>query len=325
MGAAIRPPVDKNICAALLAALAWGAGCESKASSPDPIALEDWPTRFEAVTCAWRVACSLDPSVPTCEASLQYPSRRSWLTLRAAIDRGTVLYDAEAAGACLRERFTGFGCSELEAMYGEQPDACLRTFTGTVPLGGTCFAEEECAGEAYCSLVTTYPCVPAICVAAGQALVPLGGDCSVAGSQCTPGAFCADGETCTALLPAGSPCSSTLVCRFPKEVCYAGICRVPPDEGEACDPIGSDYGGPCRRIDDRCNDATGLCTRLPGPGESCASTKTCVPYAECDNDVCVAQADLGQSCDLRSCIGELACTGGVCGPPPAETACGPAP
>ena len=47
MGAAIRPPVNKNICAALLAALAWGAGCESKTSPPDPIALEDWPTRFE--------------------------------------------------------------------------------------------------------------------------------------------------------------------------------------------------------------------------------------------------------------------------------------
>ena len=66
------------------------------------------------------------------------------------IEMGTVIYDAEAASACLTE-FSSHCLWSLRALQDPIMTLCLEAFVGTLALNEPCWRSEECAGDAYCA------------------------------------------------------------------------------------------------------------------------------------------------------------------------------
>jgi hypothetical protein len=145
-----------------------------------------------------------------------------------------------------------------------------------------------------------------------------GAPCAEAG-QCASG-FCALGTTsscgtCAAVPAAGEPCTPTNQCG--SNLCSdEKICVVPLAAGAPCDPD-------TERCADglRCHGTPSVCVAYDttvDPGEACGTVNgqnvACTDGA-CIDDVCVANAALGEACDRTNgplCGYGTFCIGGTC-------------
>ncbi|MDF1564424.1 MAG: Dickkopf N-terminal cysteine-rich domain-containing protein [Deltaproteobacteria bacterium] len=114
--------------------------------------------------------------------------------LQAAIDRGTLAYDGDKMRECI-DAMSAAGCEAIGS--DEPPAACEQAMAGNVAPEGTCYIDEECAGDAFCS--QDMAC-PGMC----ESYLPAQADCTM-GGRCTGSTTCVGG-VCTPLAQAGQPC-----------------------------------------------------------------------------------------------------------------------
>jgi hypothetical protein len=215
-------------------------------------------------SCCNNIALPIDNAA--CQAGLQETIDE--------LSRDGTAYDGAAAAACMN----GYGAALARCVL-PSDDAirsCEAVYIGTVPVGGACVSEGECAGDAFCAPDATGAFV---CTSDAFA-APLP---AVEGEACA--GSCEDGsEPCLVVgLPGGTPAE-------PK-VCYAS-------DGLVCD-----FG----------TGVTGVCVRTPGIGQPCNSY--CVAGAYCDFELlqCVATLRDGEICEYAEQCQSRLCGNARCG------------
>ncbi len=286
------------------------------------LSLEEFFDEGEAISCNFQVDCGFLPDAATCRALANTDDDLA--EARNAVDGGRVSFDGAAARECLdavREQLT---CNVGEFGGFGTPESCDRVTTGLVELGGDCFDETECAGDAECiGEDTGQSCSPGTCVQADPepARVGEGGDCSAA--ECQDGLFCLrEGldATCTARAGEGEECQGLGSCvdGFACDAPFLGVgsCIDPAARGEQCN---QELGlVACELLTDVCDPVSGVCVRRPEPGETCnPDSDLCIEYAFCNSDgVCEQNPGEGDFCstDFGSpdCLGDLDCVQGQC-------------
>jgi hypothetical protein len=216
----------------MLALVAWGsaAGCggDTAPATAKPIALEDLPTHLAALTCGKLFECCtkaeimvegtgsiiLDPFTDEagCRASFLKFLSQSIPRLQTAVNEKRLVYDANAAGACI-DMFTSLSCHELTT---SDPPKC-EYFTPLLHDGDVCDADAECTSN-FCDIDPSSQTGQQVCVP----LAKLGQPCTGA---CEDGAVC-DFVTlvCSPAKKLGEPCSLSSDCD--SQLCSNGVCVV---------------------------------------------------------------------------------------------------
>lgn len=262
----------------------WVSTCLAVAScygGDDTVSLEEFPDAYASAVCDRVLECSLLGLVfyPVgCEENVAYALRNGQVpALQDAIEAGTIIYDAEAMRRCMDALASG-PCADLGFYLLTDVEACADALIGQVPLDGACVMHEECERGLYCEGDAACPgaCTP-------RALA--GENCL--GTRCAAGLACTTGDICTARVGAGDDCSTRsceygLECRSSDDTCV----EVPRTAGE---------GEPC------------LGAALT---EMCAGTLACTAETV-DAYICRAQVDVGEACYFAlpdQCIGEVYCS-----------------
>ncbi len=131
--------------------------------------------------------------------SCNAPSTAACISLRqtvcitdanAAMKSGTRAYSQPAAGACISAVQSAYSNAPSEITFAtlQQVDqTCAQVFPGTVPDGGSCKTDFDCANQEVCSPVepgsSTMVCATAVSVNKGD-------PCANVGDVCEPGTFC---------------------------------------------------------------------------------------------------------------------------------------
>lgn len=250
-----------------------------------------------------------------------HPGNEAGGRLDAALEAGTVVYDAEAATRCLRA-LESVQCADFADELGRCHD---EVWQPTLPANGACAIDEECIDgrclrEAEC---------PGRCVAYGAVSAP----CTDAFFDCRPELACvsgacaerrAVGESCTN----GGECAEGLLCR-------ASVCAERPTLGEACEGSrgsGSDCAGslvcvggmcaegatsgdcfstPCAE-GYRCDEDTLQCIAVAPPGGACTLDAQCPFTFFCDRGRCTALPIAGELCGEAPICAEGVCMDGRC-------------
>jgi len=221
--------------------------------------------------CEYYARCGLDSDYAThldggCASAVVAGLRNGVVAeALAALEKGTVSYDADAMAACLAD-LASTPCSAPLS-----PDLlCESAVTGLVPEGGDCTLSVECAGDERCDGATC----PGQCVPRTEAGCVVDADCP-SGGQC----MAAEGGArfCRALARQGEPCAYSPWC-IPGLFCTTesgrqaeGSCEERPRAatGEACGPM--PYGTAC---------AAGDVCAILGPGDPTGWLEQCVPVAD---------------------------------------------
>jgi hypothetical protein len=293
------------------------------------IGIDDLPEEIVGAQCDYAVACDLVEDRATCNASVSADSEEL-RAIQAAVDDGTVKYDSGKAADCA-DSIGDTNCG-FEGLHVEDP--CDSVFTGTVPTGGACVIDLQCANGGEC--VVTGACDPETMCCPGTCMgtvteSPIGGPCdddmhfcSVTDAYCKPPAAGPGPGTCTALIPnLGATCEEIDACANPMYCNLnfqtgAGTCARPAKSGETC--VRADIL-PCDDSRDHCDPTTLKCVRDVAVGATCGAGVQCVGYATCVNGACVADIPAGGACMVETgadCAGALECIGGVCALEPVD-------
>ncbi len=236
-------------------------GCSSDSSVPLS-GLE--PALYDAV-CAQLADCptpgagnafvayiAANPAQFSCSDQLAADGGFGVGQMREAVDAGRIRYDAAAAGRCLANLNASCGAFSggLEA-----DDDCKGVFVGLVPLGGTCYQDEECAGDAHCDESAGCPGVCEASATLGQACddVPCSRNAEGVRLECTsttanPNPHCVAvafdvvgaGESCGEVVADGESqlqavCDTGLYCKRNLGAAV-GNCAVPIPQLQTCVP-----------------------------------------------------------------------------------------
>ena len=216
--------------------------------------------------CRMAVACETFPDQATCLASLGTTEPLRYATFVDDIAAGRILFDATAAARCLTVHASP-SCTQTHAARVWATDLCEGVTTGTVPTGGACFFNEECAGGGLCRS-ESLPCNPGryCCFGACQprTVVPRGGDCSAADARCVDGTRCTAGATASAPPTCAGPpdtvgttcyrnpgCAAPLYCDVSPDT-GAGSCTAPAATGERCNASSETSRTSCEDLRDKC-------------------------------------------------------------------------
>ncbi len=264
----------------------------------------------------------------SCTRALARLSNLDLEDLARGVSTGRLRYDPAAARRCL----DGFRATcSLELEIGE---VCAGVFVGSVPRGGQCFRDEDCAGDSFCVAGSTG--CPGTC----NPRAPLGAscdhdpDCTRASGpsrcfqatspgttnrcvQVVGGPAAAAGQPCGAI-PQGAtrvietPCAPGLSCQTGIDG-SEGTCRLAIAEGQArrssdvCAPGMVCMGGACTRI-----------TVRMAAGEACSVggfPEVCSPFANlrCEAGRCVSigNGTLGSSCQSGDIYDLIGCNTGL--------------
>lgn len=211
---------------------------------------------------------------------------------------------------CVPLSHQGESCSNNEACAGylrctlgkcELPDTPPTTPTTLAGLGMPCSLASSvlCEPELYCDATTSkcaaFPSVGMSCAAAQTCAVPT--YCEADGLTCK--ALPGEGAPCGvyALVGSASACAPSLWCARSSKL--AGVCRKPPQVGEAClvDPeTGLPEYQSCDPTAARCDASKSppTCVAKAAKGEACRDT------IECATEACIC-ANGAQSCEARVC------------------------
>jgi hypothetical protein len=336
----VRIPRAPLPLALALAVLAGACGGRPLPGSPAPIPLDGYVPALVNRKCARAVACRQMPDMATCLSTASIDLSQ----FIDAVNAGKIIYDGAAAATCFAATsLVGVACTTTAQQAVPNDPSCAHIFNGTVAEGGPCTQPDECV-SASCNLDLVTGCsgTPGCCTGAcaptapaASAPLPVGADCSAAGSSCVAGAFCsASTALCVANVTVGQPCDNAtekfcgpgLTC-LPAPGGTQQVCLAPPAEGETCAT-----GLPCDGLDDFCDPATRTCQPEIGVGGACPNGVGCVDYAQCDGRTrtCVENGQVGDSCSLSDgslCLGSLQCTtegassDGRCAVPPPPIIC----
>lgn len=315
------------VCA--LAAACGGSNSSSDKPGDDTpgksIPPEEYTDSVEDAECEALVRCEEVEDAATCEAA-NIRVNQEQQSLLAAIADGTVIYDGEAAAACVDQ--LAMQMCQFPGLHVDT--SCDDVFEGTVAAGGACFIDLQCAGggtclqnDSGCDVKST--CCIGTCMGAFTESA-IGGPCGDNLHYCAADAFCA-GTTCAApVTQEGATCGDLDACANPM-ICNldftsgTGTCKTPAATDATC--VRSDLR-PCADSRDYCDATTLKCTRGVAPGGSCQAAQ-CVDWAKCIANTCVADRKLGETCmtaaNAPNCAGTLVCTDGTCQAPPAGMSC----
>ncbi|MDQ3366478.1 MAG: hypothetical protein M3680_13715 [Myxococcota bacterium] len=302
----------------------FAAACGGGGLSPDDLADE-----VAGASCDQAVRCESVPDRASCDAAVQVEDR-DLLTILGAVDDGTIKYDKNAAADCAD--FIGDASCSFAGFNTENP--CQDIFEGTVPAGGACFLDLQCAGFGECvqtdeNCDSELACCPGTCMGTFSES-PIGGPCDDDLHFCGPSAYCVEAAsgagTCTALLAAGAACTELDSCVNPL------YCNLNFTTGTGTCKAAAPTGGSCSRMDllpcadsrEYCDATTSKCIKRVAVGGACGTGISCVGYASCINMVCVSDLKAGEACQAETgpdCLGDLECIGGTCQIPPVGASC----
>ncbi|MEC7524755.1 MAG: hypothetical protein VYE22_33050 [Myxococcota bacterium] len=253
---------------------------------------------------------------------------------QAAIDRGTVTYDAAATRACL-DASQANGCNLFNVAT---PEACRDILVGTLEPGSACSFSEECAGDAYCDGASC-PATAGTCSARKAS----GAECDGT-DECVTGLVCEGGTCQTSSSRPGGPCDGPDAIACPLgEICVdgdeetVGTCTPLAEVqtaalGESCDPQTGTFcvsGLSCAVVGAGVGGAEFQCNARVGAGEACnvGFPSMCPQGQYCDANPFMGMFD-GNCAPLPSdgqaCAGSLEgnCAAGlVCVTGEAENTC----
>jgi hypothetical protein len=300
-------------------------GCDEEGSS-EPTGRDLRADEIDA-RCEYLVRCGFYPDRDQCITS-EGPDT-GLLQALGAEAFGRVEYDYEAVEAYI-DTLRGLSCDDTLSNAQLIADARAAAFSGKIEIGGDCFADLECEGEAVCDrnacnpgqLCCTGSCVAITTLAIGDSC-PLTTDGPRITSFCGDDAYCApppdDGGgmpaaagTCTLRGTNGDPCDYVDACGDGQRCDTGGsnTCYRLSGSGEMCNPMLQ--RGSCLGINETCDPGSSTCQVAPGPGQACPDGR-CAGYAFCDDmGMCVGRPGLGESCDVGPCLGDLFCQDNVC-------------
>jgi hypothetical protein len=281
----------------------------------------DFASRYTTAFCQVFVKCGLSPSVAVCKADYIDTGVFNLTTLFQDIDNGTTIYDASKADPCFDAMATE-PCMLSGASGGDQLDAvCAGVLTGTVPDGGSCVADTECAAG-----VCHQPdCGASCCLGTCGQPFPIGAACDLS-SDCVPDAKCVydylvstsrgtcqlgagQGQPC----PMGTACQSGLTCDTGgTETCVPYV-----KDGDTC----TADGPACENLNSFCDPQSGTCRPRLAVGSACSvpdgsMSRTgagCDFWADCVSGTCVALPGAGDACTVPDGgSGALVCRAGDC-------------
>jgi hypothetical protein len=233
-------------------------------------------------------------------------------TFGAMFDAGTATIASDDVLAACRDALRLNDCRpELYKDWLAATEICNDIVVGKTVTGGSCSANEECGGAAYCKRAGSC----GLCLGQGGSGAVCGGDI-----ECQSG-LCSAGMCVPAGVPANGQCTSDRQCS------EGLICR----DGGHCQPLEGHIGMACQSDND-CNEyqsscADGVCTALAKTSEKCTrwvggdgSEPHCMWFASagCANGTCqgVPVAVDGGACgvDIGTCDSNLWCSAGRCYP-----------
>ncbi len=281
-----------------------------------------------AARCDYLVRCGFMPDEDACLASEGFDA--GLVQAVGGETFGRVSYDQEAAAAWL-QLLRDISCDATLENIRRVAEARTAVFGGLIEPGGSCFADEECRGEAVCErsacpgaqLCCTGECVEFTIRSVGETC-PFPQDGQRLTARCDDSAYCQPppddgmGEpptegTCVARSDNGMPCDAADACLDGQRCALggSGSCYKLSAEGEMCNP--DLPTGTCLGINDGCSASSSTCVALPGPGEACLQGR-CIGYARCGDDGnCFALLRAGEACDGSvPCLGDLECQDNVC-------------
>ncbi|MBK9000045.1 MAG: hypothetical protein IPM35_30370 [Myxococcales bacterium] len=285
----------RSVFSVTLVTLAGFFGCSSSGTSPGPtssgpISLQDFPDAYANTLCDNLASCCTQSGYPYDANKCKAVVKGFVGLFGGLVDKGTVKYDASAAGACMGQ-VPAYAKGCLQGSLDSA--ACESVFVGTVPQGGTCTQSAECVappgGDADCD---QGKCVEEKRGLAGDAC---GWTCTEQGSSTSCSGTSGDSNTrCFT--------NDGLYCESSSNTCKQ---RVAIGAGP-CDSAASCVDGAF------CQSQT--CTAQKAVGEACTDHDECTSSAYCEQ-TCLTKKPLGAACTDDFADEECAdgaCEGGKC-------------
>ena len=290
------------------------------------VSVGDLPDKIDDERCDRLVACGGAQDGATCDAATQ-ADLEDYGSVQAGVEDGTIKYDSGAAADCA----SSFGNTSCNFPGFHQKDPCDDVFQGTVPTGGACVIDLQCANNGNC----VYPnnCDPDVMCCTGTCMggtmrteSAIGGPCSDELHFCGTNAYCKSPTNgpgvCTALVTnEGAACDELDACSNPM-YCNLnfqtgmGTCKKAAASKAACSRMDLI---PCADLRDFCDPTSLTCIRDIAVGGACGPGIQCVGYSSCINGTCVADIPLNGACVADTgadCAVDLECIAGKCQLPP---------
>jgi hypothetical protein len=265
-----------RISGSVLFAVLWGCSDTFGGGGAAALTVDTFPAAYYRAICTSLFRCAGTGDTALIAAILESPAvcaqRLPRFTgdelndLLGFVRAGSVRFDAAAAQACL-DRVSARCITEEHDLQ----ESCSGAFTGTVPVGGTCWRSAQCANGGWCDHgSSTMPTCPgtcrapvalgAMCNANRQCLGSNEGTAACVGGRCTAvrqGAPASEGQRCGNIEGADmsvtrTRCAENLACR-------SGMCRRIVAAGAPCNPSM-----------DVCAAGT-VCVERPGGTPACTS------------------------------------------------------
>lgn len=229
-----------------------------------PVPLDQFTQKIYEAMCGAMVGCGghAFATVQGCMAFLtsQFDDQEGPIEMVALVKAGKATYDAVAAGKCLAMYSS---CNIVTS--GKTPAECAGVFIGNVADGASCDQDEECK-SAYCKKSNTLDSsCPGVCAA-----------------KATAGAACQEDSACAGDL-----------------LCIADVCTAPGGKvGDSCTSNSCGDGLYCASGD----GPTNVCKAKLNANMPCDDEKACKAGLFCgmsasgDEQICQAQAKLGEPC-----------------------------
>lgn len=272
--------------------------------SGTPVAAQGFGQKFADAYCAALGPCCAREKYAFTQATCVETSKAY---LDAAVSKIVaypgVAFDEAAAGACIElYRAAAQACTDRTILRGD--NACDDIFRGTVPEGGRCSEDVECAAVQGASYVE---CDTGVCTRStaedtggpSDVHAKLGEPCSMScelyqnGWGCSGGAamptttnacwaedgvMCTSAGVCVAVPAVGAACpdyvcSKDAYCNLTTRVCTAGTATGPCPNNEEC--LSTSY----------CDVDTQMCIPIKANGASCNYSNEC-QSGNCDGDIC---------------------------------------
>lgn len=270
-----------RLCTALSVAMLTAAGfigCSGSTSNSNPtpagpLPVEELPDAYANGICDNLVDCCKSAGFAYDAQTCKSTFKKLIGSTVGLVQKGTVLYDANAAGACAAA-FPGFAKSCLQGEPGSAD--CDKVFAGTVQSGGACTDSAEC-------------------------IAPAGGDADCDQGKCVPAARGVAGDACTATCTEEG---STTYCSasgsggdakcFTNDGLYCGSATSKCEKRVAIGGQGCDSGEASSCVKGAfCDNQT--CVAQKAMAADCSYDEECLDTAYCDT-TCVAKKPLGAAC-----------------------------
>ncbi|TNF28204.1 MAG: hypothetical protein EP329_18290 [Deltaproteobacteria bacterium] len=228
-----------------------------------------------------------------------FDSRRPELHIETAISLGRIVYHADQVAACMSAARSQCALDLAEV------SACASVLEGTVATGGSCWLEEECAGDAYCDQNDSD------CAGTCQPRPARGAACDYSECSQSEGATaCGGDDTCVPRavvdgVVAGQPCGTDYgTTEVTARHCASGLYCDYSDDPATCKAFAA-VGQPCGEAGGRCE--SGLVCVPSGSGPVCATVSIASTAGAACNEIDRTQPLIG--CNI---FARLACEAGTC-------------